>query len=151
MKKASIVYLISCLVILYVVLLYNMAYQVNGWLESQERDLTDFLYFKKEDVVALLLVILSIAGILVRERSGWILTIQLFYALLGASITFLLKLTSSMQLIILVSMVLLLLPPLVVMNSKPILDFYRMNQAQNRILNNALAILLALLASMVVW
>ena len=151
MKKALIAYIFICLLSLYGLLLYNLAFDVNTWFDTQERDVSDFLYFKMEDIVALLLVILSITGILIRERNGWILTIQLFYALLGASITFILKINHSIQLIILASIALALIPPIFVMNTKLIREFYRMEEPQNGMLNNAIAILLAILASVLVW
>jgi len=151
MKKFLIAYIAFCLVTLYAVLLYSLAFDLTSWFDTQEREVSDFLYFKKEDIVALLLVMLSITGILVRERNGWILTTQLFYALLGGSVTFILKLNSSMQLLIFLAMVLVLIPPLFVMNSKTIQEFYRMDDPQNKLLNNAMALLIAVLASILVW
>lgn len=151
MKKALILYIFTCLAILYATLLYNLAFSVQDWLSTQQRSWTDFMFFKKEDITALFLVILSLTGVLVREKKGWILTTQLFYSLLGASTTFIFKLNSSMRLTILLSMVFLLIPPIVIMHTQALKDFYKIEEPETMPLNNIIAVVIAVLASFLIW
>lgn len=151
MKKALILYIFTCLAILYATLLYNLAFSVQDWLSTQQRSWTDFMFFKKEDITALFLVILSLTGVLVREKKGWILTTQLFYSLLGASTTFIFKLNSSMRLTILLSMFFLLIPPIVIMHTQALKDFYKIEEPETMPLNNIIALVIAVLASFLIW
>ncbi len=151
MKKVLILYIFTCLAILYATLLYNLAFSVQDWLSTQQRSWTDFMFFKKEDITALFLVVLSLTGVLVREKKGWILTTQLFYSLLGASTTFIFKLNSSMRLVILLSMFFLLIPPIVIMHTQALKNFYKIEEPETMPLNNVIALVIAILASFLIW
>lgn len=151
MKKFSITYIFICLGIVYIMALYNLAYDVQEWLSTAQRSWTDFLFFKKEDLVSLLLIILSITGIIVREKKGWILTIQLFYSLLGASVTMLLIFSDSSRLLLFALMVIFLAPPIVMLHSADLKRYYKIEAPETMLLNNVVAIVIALLVSFLMW
>lgn len=132
-------------------MLFNLAYDVIEWQRTQQRDWKDFLFFKKEDILALFLVLLSIAGVIVREKKGWILTIQVFYAFVGAGITFVLRIGNDERFFVLIGLLLFLLSLIIVMHSSTLKKFYRIEVPETMVLNNAIALTLALLASFLMW
>lgn len=154
MKKLILILTLLFLFIVYAVMVYNIVYDVTEWMSARERSLKDFFYFKKEDFVALALILISAAGLFIKEKIGWILTTQLFYSLMGASFTIITTLHHYKIKVTGLSSIIvggLLLLPLIAMNSLALKSFYRLDKTSNMLVNNVIAISIAIIGGLLMW
>lgn len=154
MKKVVLICTLLFLFILYALMVYNIIHDITEWMSTRERSWKDFLYFKKENFIALALVLISAAGLFIKEKIGWILTTQLFYSLLGASFTIITTLHHykiDIPGFANVFVALLFVLPLIAMNGSALKSFYRLDSTSNMLVNNALAICIAIISGLFMW
>lgn len=154
MKNISIAFILFILGICYLLVLYNLAYDFNQLLKQGDVSWSYIITYRKEDLLILLLILLSATGLIVKESKGWILTTQFFYSLVGAIITVLVELDQLMPsintLTYLLAIIALILP-IVIMNTKHLKHFYKLDSSANMWINNAIAISIAVLVGLFMW
>jgi hypothetical protein len=154
MKKISVAIIILVLAICYVLVLYNLAFDFNQLLKEGDMNWSYIITYRREDLLVLVLILLSATGLIVKESKGWILTTQFFYSLMGAIITVIAELdqvlTSINTLTYILAVVALLLP-ILLMNSKALKAFYKLEPSVNMWINNAIALSMAVLVGLLMW
>lgn len=154
MKNISIGLIILILGICYVLVLYNLAFDFSELLKQGDISWSYIITYRKEDLVILVLILLSATGLVVKEGKGWVLTAQFFYSLMGAIITIIIELDQLLpavnSLTYLLAIVALILP-IVLMNTKHLKQFYKLDTSANMWINNAIAISIAVLVGLFMW
>jgi uncharacterized membrane protein len=154
MKKISVALIILVLGICYILVLYNLAFDFNQLLKEGDMNWSYIITYRREDLLVLLLILLSATGLVVKESKGWILTTQFFYSLMGAIITVIAELDqvlTSVNALTYVLAVAALLLPIILMNSKSLKAFYKLEPSVNMWLNNAIALSIAVLVGLLMW
>jgi hypothetical protein len=154
MKNISIGLIIFMLSVCYILVLYNLAFDFNQLIKQGDLTWSYIINYRKEDLLILLLILLSATGLVVREAKGWILTAQFFYSLMGAIITVLIELDNmlpSINSLTYLLAILALILPIVLMNTQKLKQFYKMDKAANMWINNAIAISIAVLVGLFMW
>ncbi|GCC50247.1 hypothetical protein SanaruYs_04620 [Chryseotalea sanaruensis] len=154
MKNISIGLIIFMLSVCYILVLYNLAFDFNQLIKQGDLSWSYIINYRKEDLLILLLILLSATGLVVREAKGWILTTQFFYSLMGAIITVLIELDNllpSINSLTYLLAILALILPIVLMNTKKLKQFYKLDEAANMWINNAIAITIAVLVGLFMW
>lgn len=154
MKKISVALIILVLGICYILVLYNLAFDFNQLLKEGDMNWSYIITYRREDLLVLLLILLSATGLVVKESKGWILTTQFFYSLMGAIITVIAELDqvlTSVNALTYVLAVAALLLPIILMNSKPLKAFYKLEPSVNMWVNNAIALSIAVLVGLLMW
>lgn len=138
----------------YILVLYNLAYDFNQLIKQGDLSWSYIITYRKEDLLILLLILLSATGLVVREVKGWILTSQFFYSLMGAIITVLIELDNllpSINSLTYLLAILALILPIVLMNTQKLKQFYKLDETANMWVNNAIAICIAVLVGLFMW
>lgn len=154
MKKISVALIILVLAVCYILVLYNLAFDFNQLLKEGDMSWSYIITYRREDLLILILILLSATGLIVKESKGWILTTQFFYSLMGAIITVIAELDqvlTSVNTLTYVLAVMALLLPIILMNSKALKAFYRLEPSANMWINNAIALSMAVLVGLLVW
>ncbi len=154
MKHISVIIIVALLVICYGLVLYNLAVDFAEILKQPDKDWAYLLKYRREDLLVLLLIMLSITGLIIKESKGWILTAQFFYSLLGAIITLIAKLDQYMPSINLLTYILAavaLVLPIVLMNRKSVKHFFKIEDKANMLVNNSIAISVAVIVGLIMW
>ncbi|MCZ8216730.1 MAG: hypothetical protein O9262_10850, partial [Cyclobacteriaceae bacterium] len=134
MKKISVALIILVLGICYILVLYNLAFDFNQLLKEGDMNWSYIITYRREDLLVLLLILLSATGLVVKESKGWILTTQFFYSLMGAIITVIAELDqvlTSVNALTYILAVAALLLPIILMNSKSLKAFYKLEPSAN--------------------
>lgn len=154
MKKISVALIILVLGICYILVLYNLAFDFNQLLKEGDMNWSYIITYRREDLLVLLLILLSATGLVVKESKGWILTTQFFYSLMGAIITVIAELDqvlTSVNALTYILAVAALLLPIILMNSKSLKAFYKLEPSVNMWINNAIALSIAVLVGLLMW
>ncbi|NBP70316.1 MAG: hypothetical protein EBR30_09645 [Cytophagia bacterium] len=154
MKKISVALIILVLGICYILVLYNLAFDFNQLLKEGDMNWSYIITYRREDLLVLLLILLSATGLVVKESKGWILTTQFFYSLMGAIITVIAELDqvlTSVNALTYVLAVAALLLPIILMNSKSLKAFYKLEPSVNMWIYNAIALSIAVLVGLLMW
>ncbi len=154
MKNISIALIILILGICYVLVLYNLAFDFNQLLQQGDLSWSYVIQYRKEDLLILLLILLSATGLVVKEAKGWILTAQFFYSLVGAIITVLVELDQllpSINTLTYILAIIALILPIAIMNTQHLRFFYKLDKTTNMWINNAIAISIAVLVGLFMW
>jgi hypothetical protein len=154
MKNISIGLIILILSICYILVLYNLAYDFNQLLKQGDISWSYIITYRKEDLLILLLILLSATGLVVKESKGWVLTTQFFYSLMGAIVTIIIELDQllpAVNSLTYILAVIALILPIVLMNSNPLKQFYKLDATVNMWANNAIAISIAVLVGLFMW
>jgi hypothetical protein len=154
MKKISVALIILVLAICYILVLYNLAFDFNQLLKEGDMNWSYIINYRREDLLVLVLILLSATGLIVKESKGWILTAQFFYSLMGAIITVIAELDqvlTSVNALTYVLAVVALVLPILLMNSKALKSFYKLEPSVNMWVNNAIALSMAILVGLFMW
>lgn len=154
MKNISIGLIIFILGICYILVLYNLAFDFNQLIQQRDLSWAYIFTYRKEDLLILLLILLSAMGLFVKEAKGWILTTQFFYALMGAIVTVMIELDpllNSINALTYLLAIAALVIPIVIMNTNHLKNFYKLSATSNMWFNNAIAISIAVLVGLFMW
>lgn len=154
MKRISISLIIFILGVCYVLVLYNLAYDFNQLIKEGDLSWSYLITYRKEDLLILILILLSATGLIVKEGKGWILTAQFFYSLMGALITVIIELDQllpSINFLTYALAIIALTLPIVLMNTKHLKEFFKLESSANMWINNAIAISIAVLVGLLMW